>query len=168
MTLPFAALAALIAPVIETAILAELPLAGATADLVLVCGAVAMVVMGIEDGLLIGFIGGLLIDMLVPGRPLGATTLALLLTLGIAFLVVRTVGLGPGRKAMAVGLVIVLTAIFHVLFAIIMVPTAEVPFEIDLAVILVTAVLNALIAIPIAVLFGAIERRFGPGERVDY
>ncbi len=49
-----------------------------------------------------------------------------------------------------------------------MVPTAEVPFEIDLAVILVTAVLNALIAIPIAVLFGAIERRFGPGERVDY
>ena len=60
-----------------------------------------MVVMGIEDGLLIGFIGGLLIDMLVPGRPLGATTLALLLTLGIAFLVARTVGLGPGRKAMA-------------------------------------------------------------------
>ncbi len=76
-----------------------------------------MLVMGIEDGLLIGFVGGLLIDMLVPGRPLGATTLALLLTLGIAFLVVRTVGLGPGRKAMAVGLVIVLTAIFHVLFA---------------------------------------------------
>jgi cell shape-determining protein MreD len=122
--------------------------------------------MGIEDGLLIGFIGGLLIDMLVPGRPLGATTLALLLTLGIAFLVARTVG--PGRKAMAVGLVIVLTAVLHVLFAIIMVPTAEVPFEIDLAAILVTAVLNALIAIPIAVLFGAIERRFGPGERVDY
>jgi rod shape-determining protein MreD len=166
LTLPFAALIAVIAAVIETAILAELPLAGATADLVLVCAAVATLVMGIEDGLLIGFIGGLLIDMLVPGRPLGATTLALLLTLGVAFLVARTVG--PGRKLMAVGLVIVLTAIFHVLFAIIMVPTAEVPFEIDLAVILVTAVLNALIAIPIAVLFGAIERRFGPGERVDY
>jgi rod shape-determining protein MreD len=166
LTLPFAALIAVIAAVIETAILAELPLAGATADLVLVCAAVATLVMGIEDGLLIGFIGGLLIDMLVPSRPLGATTLALLLTLGVAFLVARTVG--PGRKLMAVGLVIVLTAIFHVLFAIIMVPTAEVPFEIDLAVILVTAVLNALIAIPIAVLFGAIERRFGPGERVDY
>src|SRR4029453_6248614 len=91
----------LIAAVIETAILAELPLAGATAGLVLVCAAVATLVMGIEDGLLIGFIGGLLIDMLVPGRPLGATTLALLLTLGVAFLVARTVG--PGRKLMAVG-----------------------------------------------------------------
>jgi hypothetical protein len=166
LTLPFAALAALIAAVIETSILVELPLAGATADLVLVCASVAMLVLGIEDGLLIGFIGGLVIDMLVPGRPLGAATLAILLTLGIAFFVARTVG--PGRRLVAVGLVLIVTAVFHILFAVIMVPTAETPFAINLTVILIAAVLNALIAIPIAALFGVIERRFGTGERVDW
>ena len=55
-----------------------------------------MLVLGVEDGLLIAFIGGLLVDMLIPGRPLGAATLAMLLTLGIAFFVARTVG--PGRR----------------------------------------------------------------------
>jgi len=166
LTLPFAALAALIAAIIETSVLAELPLAGATVDLVLVCAAVATVVLGIEDGLVLAFVGGLLIDMLIPGRPLGAATLAMLLTLGVAFLVARTVG--PGRRLVSIGLVLILTAIYHVLFALILVATAEAPFALDLTAILVAAVLNALFAIPVAAFFGAIERRFGPGERVDW
>ncbi len=166
MTLPFAALFALIAAVIETSVLAELPLAGATADLVLVCAAVATVVLGVEDGLVLAFVGGLLIDMLIPSRPVGAATLAMLLTLGVAFLVARTVG--PGRRLVSIGLVLILTAIYHVLFALIMVVTAEAPFALDLTAILVAAVLNAIIAIPVAAFFGTIERRFGPGERVDW
>lgn len=166
MTLPFAALAALIAAILETSVLAELPLAGATVDLVLVCAAVATVVLGIEDGLVLAFIGGLLIDMLTPARPLGASTLAMLLTLGVAFFVARTVG--PGRRVVAIGIVLILTAVYHILFALIMVPTAETPFALDPAAILVAAVLNAIIAVPIAAFFGAIEHRFGPGERVDW
>lgn len=166
MTLPFAALSALIAAIIETSVLAELPLAGATVDLVLICAAVATVVLGIEDGLVLAFVGGLLIDMLVPARPLGAATLAMLLTLGVAFLVARTVG--PGRRLVSIGLVLILTAIYHVLFALILVATAEAPFALDLTAILVGAVLNALCAIPLAAFFGVIERRFGPAERVDW
>lgn len=166
MTLPFAALAALLAALIETSVLAYLPLAGATVDLVLVCAAVATVVLGIEDGLVLAFVGGLLIDMLIPGRPLGAATLAMLMTLGVAFVVARTVG--PGRRLVSIGLVLILTAIYHVLFALIMVATAEASFTLDLTAILVAAVLNALFAIPVAAFFGSIERRFGPGERVDW
>ncbi len=166
MTLPFAALIALIAAILESSVLAELPLAGATADLVLVCATVATLVLGVEDGLVLAFIGGLLIDMLIPSRPLGAATLALLLTLGIAFFVARAVG--PGRRLVSIGVVLILTAVFHVLFALIMVPTAEAPFAIDPTVILVAAVLNALLAIPVAALFGSIERRFGQTERVDW
>ena len=166
MTLPFAALAALLAAIIETSVLAELPLAGATADLVLVCASVATLVLGVEDGLVLGFVGGLLIDMVIPARPLGAATLAMLLTLGVAFLVARAVG--PGRRVVAVGLVLILTAVFHALFAVIMVLAANATLSLDPTVVLVAAVMNALIAIPVAALFTAIERRFGPAERSDW
>lgn len=166
MTLPFAALAALAAAIIETSVLSELPLAGATADLVLVCASVATLILGVEDGLVLGFIGGLLIDMVIPSRPLGAATLAMLLTLGIAFVVTRAIG--PGRRVVAVGLVLVLTAVFHVFFAVIMVLVANATLSIDPAVVLVAAVINALIAIPVAAIFTAIERRFGPAERTDW
>lgn len=166
LTLPFAALAAVIAALIETSILSELPLAGATANLVLVCATVATLVLGVEDGLVLGFIGGMLLDMLTPERPLGAATLAMLLTLGIAFLVARAIG--PGRRLVSVGIVLILTAVFHVLFVLIMVPMAGAPLALDPAVILISAVLNAIFAIPIAALFGSIERRFGSTERVDW
>jgi rod shape-determining protein MreD len=166
LTLPFAVIVAVIAAVLETSVLAELPLLGATVNLVLVSAVVATIVLGVVDGLVLAFVGGLIVDMLTPGRPLGAATLALLLTVGIAVLVARTVG--PGRRLVAIGLVLILTAVFHVLFATIMVVTAETPFAVDLAVVLISAVLNALIAIPLAALFGAIERRFGETERADW
>jgi rod shape-determining protein MreD len=166
LTLPFAALVGLIAAIIETSVAAELPLAGATVDLVLVCAIVAAIVLGVEDGLVLGFVGGLLIDISVGDRPLGAATLAILLTLGIAFLVARAIG--PGRRLIAVGLVLILTGVYHVLFAVIMVAAAEARFAIDPATVFITAVLNAVIAIPIAAVFGAVERRFGSGERVDW
>jgi hypothetical protein len=49
-----------------------------------------------------------------------------------------------------------------------MVAAAEARFAIDPATVFITAVLNAVIAIPIAAVFGAVERRFGSGERVDW
>jgi rod shape-determining protein MreD len=166
LTLPFAALVALFAAVLETSVFAELPLAGATVDLVLVCAAVATIVLGVEDGLVLGFIGGLLLDMVVASRPMGAATLAMLLTLGIAFLVSRA--LSGTRRLAAVGLVLILTAVYHVLFVVVMVITANSPFRIDVTAILIAAVINAVIAIPVAWLFGAVERRFGATDRADW
>lgn len=166
MTLPFSALIAVVAAILETSVLAELPLAGATIDLVLVCAAVATLVLGAEDGLTIAFIGGLLVDMVVPDRPMGAATLAMLLALGLAFVVSRAIG--PGRRLVAVGLVLILTPVYHVLFTGIMVLVANADLALDISAILVAAVLNALVAIPIAALFGTLERRFGATERVDW
>jgi rod shape-determining protein MreD len=166
LTLPFAALIAVFAALIETSVLSELPFAGATVDLVLVCAAAATLVMGVEDGLVLAFVGGLLIDMVVPGRPLGAATLALLLTLALAIVVARTVG--AARRLVAVGLVLVLTAVFHPLLASVLVLTAGAPFSIDPQVILISAVLNAIVAIPVVAAFSILERRFGATERVDW
>jgi rod shape-determining protein MreD len=169
LTLPFAVLTAVIAAVLETSVFAELPVAGATIDVVLVCAAVATIVLGVEDGLVLAFVGGLIIDMVVAARPMGAATLALLLTLGIAFVIARSIG--AGRRTVAIGLVLILTAIYHALFIVIIGVTANASFSFDeqtIAAILVAAVLNAVLAFPVAALFGVIERRFGPSERQDW
>lgn len=166
MTVPFAALVSLLAALIETTVLPEIPIAGATADLVLVVAVTAMLVMGIEDGLIAAFVGGLLADMLIPERPLGAATLALLLVVGIAAAVARVAG--PSRRWLAVALVVVLTPILHVVLSMILVLTEGAPLSFDFVAILVAAFMNGLIAIPIATFFGALEQRFGVTERVDW
>lgn len=166
MTIPFAALITLIAALLETTVLPELPIAGATADLVLVCAATATIVLGIEDGLVAAFLGGLLTDMLIPDRPLGAATFSLLLVLGVAIAVARLAG--PNRRLLAVGVTVILTPLFHVLLMLMLVATENAPMAFDPAVILVAAFMNGLIAFPIATLFGAVEHRFGAAERVDW
>jgi rod shape-determining protein MreD len=166
LTIPFAALAALFAALLETTVLPEIPIAGATADLVLVVSVTATLVLGIEDGLIAAFLGGLLIDMLVPERPLGAATLSLLLVVGIASAVARVAG--PSRRWLAVAMTVVLTPILHLVLSVILVLTEGTPFALDLPAMLIAAFMNGLIAIPVASAFTALENRFGTAERVDW
>ena len=166
MTIPFAALITLIAALLETTVLPELPIAGATADLVLVCATSATIVLGVEDGLVAAFLGGLLLDLLVPDRPLGAATVSLLLVLSVAVIGSRLGGLS--RRWLAVAVTVVLTPLLHAVLAAALVLTEGATFALDLAVVLVAAFMNGLIAIVVATLFGFIERRFGSPERVDW
>ena len=166
MTIPFAALFTLVAALIEATVLPELSIAGATADLVLVCAVTATIVLGIEDGLAAAFLGGVMIDLLIPDRPLGAATLTLLLVLSLAVVVAR-IG-GPSRRWLAVAMTVVLTPLLHGLMAVILVATEGVPLAFSATSVLVAAFMNGLIAIPIATMFMAIERRFGTPERVDW
>ena len=166
MTIPFAALFTLVAALIEATVLPELLIAGATADLVLVCAVTATIVLGIEDGLAAAFLGGVMIDLLIPDRPLGAATLTLLLVLSLAVVVAR-IG-GPSRRWLAVAMTVVLTPLLHGLMAVILVATEGVPLAFSATSVLVAAFMNGLIAIPIATMFMAIERRFGTPERVDW
>jgi rod shape-determining protein MreD len=166
LTIPFAALITLIAALLETTVLPELPIAGATADLVLVCAATATIVLGVEDGLVAAFLGGLLTDMLIADRPLGAATFSLLLVLGLAIVVSRLAG--PNRRWLAVALTVILTPLYHVVLTLMLVATENAPFTFDFTAILVAAFMNGIVAFVIASLFGAIERRFGQIERVDW
>jgi rod shape-determining protein MreD len=166
LTIPFAALFSLLAALIEATVLPELPIAGTTADLVLVSAVCATIMLGVEDGLTAAFLGGVLIDLLIPDRPLGAATLTVLLVLSVAIVVAR-VG-GPSRRWLAVAMVVVLTPLLHGLMALILVATEGVPLAFSLTTVLVAAFINGLIAIPVAALFTAIERRFGTQERVDW
>ena len=166
MTIPFAALFTILAALLETTVLPELPIAGATADLVLVCATCAAIILGIEDGLAAAFLGGLMIDLLIPDRPLGAATLSLLLVLGLAMIVARMGG--PSRRWLAVAMTVILTPLLHGVMAVILVATEGVPLALPVTVVLVAAFMNGLIAIPVATLFAAIEHRFGTVERVDW
>ena len=94
MTLPLAAVGALVAALLETSVLPELQIGGTKPDLVLVLAIVATMIMGVEDGLVWAFLGGLMLDVLVPGRPLVATTFVLLLVVGLA---IDQVALGHPR-----------------------------------------------------------------------
>ena len=46
-------------------------------------------VLGFEEGMVWAFVGGLMLDMLLPERPIGSTTLALLIVSGLALLIAR-------------------------------------------------------------------------------
>lgn len=167
MTLPFAALGALIAALLETTVLPEIQIAGTQADLVLALAVVATIVLGAEDGLAWAFIGGLMLDMLIPARPIGAATLSLLLVVGIAVLGVRFAG--RGHRVLAVLAVFALSWIYHlVLLAVLIFTEGVVLGTYDLRVVFAAAVMNTAIAIPAAMLFAVVERRFGSTERVDW
>jgi rod shape-determining protein MreD len=169
LTIPFAALLTLVAALLETTVLPELPIAGATADLVLVCAVAATIVLGTADGLAAAFLGGLMLDLLIPDRPLGAATLTLLLVLSLAIVVARLGG--PSRRWLAVAMTVVLTPLLHGLMALILVATEGVPLpqlSTWVTTVLVAAFMNGLLAILVATLLVAIERRFGTTERVDW
>jgi uncharacterized membrane protein len=166
LTLPFAALGALIAALFEATVLPELPIGGTQADLVLALAIVATMLLGPEDGLVWALVGGLLLDMLTPARPIGATTLTLLLVVGLAALAWHF--LGRGHRVPAVLAVFAASWVFHILLLGVLVlaeGTSLGGFEPRL--VLFAAIMNTVVAIPAALLFGAIGRRLA-GERADW
>lgn len=166
LTLPIAALGALVAALIETSIAPELPIAGAQADVVLALAVVAAMLIGVEDGLVWAFLGGLMLDMLIPARPIGATAVTLVLVVGFATLAARV----PGpRRLMAVLTVFALTWLFHLLLLLVMAAVEGVVLSsFQPVIVLSAAIQNTVIALFAALLFDALGRRFGPAERGDW
>jgi rod shape-determining protein MreD len=162
LTLPFAALGAIVAALIETTVLPEIGFLG-TANLLFTVTVVAAVLMGVEDGLVWAFLGGLLVDMLTPARPIGATTFALLIMVGLAVVIARF--FGQSRAGVLV-IVFGLTWAFHLLMLATLALTEGVAAgTIDLQLFFGAALLNMLLAIPFLALFALIERRFGSQDR---
>ena len=163
MTLPFAALGAIVAALLETTVMPEVAIFGVQANLLLTLAVTATVIMGIEDGLVWAFHGGRLVDMLTPARPIGATTFVLLVSVGLAAAGTRFVG---QTRAGALLLVFVLTWAYHVLLLATLALTEGVAAgSFDFQHVLGASVLNTLLAIPFVALFVLLERRFGPQDR---
>ncbi|CAN5730816.1 hypothetical protein BH23CHL7_BH23CHL7_02600 [soil metagenome] len=166
LTLPLAVLGALVAALIETSIAPELTIAGAQVDLVLVLAVLAAMLIGPDDGLVWAFLGGLMLDMLIPARPIGASALTMLLVVGLALLAARV----PGpRRTLAVATVFAVTWAFHLLLLVVMAATEGVLLgSMQPLLVLSAAVQNTVVAILAAIAFAAIGRRFAPAERPDW
>lgn len=163
MTLPFAALGAIVAALIETTVVPEMAIFEIQANLLLTLAVVAAVLMGLEDGLVWAFLGGLLIDMLTPARPVGATTFALLIMVGLAVAATRVAG---QTRLAALIIVFVLTWAFHLLLLATLALTEGLAAGgIDLKLVFATALLNMVVALPFVGLFTLLERRFGNVDR---
>ncbi len=166
MSMPVAAVGALLAALLETSVLSELSIAGAKPDLVFAMAVVVAMVVSFEDSLVWALVGGLLVDALT-GRPLGATALALLIVTGIAALLSRVTG---APRAITVGAAaFVLTWLFQaVLLAILSVTAGIGMVPIPMQLFLVIAVMNGVLALLSVLVTRAVYRRFGAAERMEW
>lgn len=166
MTLPVAAIGALLAALLETSVLSELSIAGTKPDLVFTLAIMVAMVIGFEDSLVWALVGGLLIDALT-GRPLGATALAVLIVTGMAALISRVAG---SPRAVTVGAVaFVLTWLFQaVLLAILSITAGLAMVAIPVQLFLLIALMNGLLAMLSVLIVRATYRRFGAAERVEW
>jgi rod shape-determining protein MreD len=89
MTMLVAAIAATVAALFETTITQYLRVGDAQPHLVFVLAVVSTVAAGTDAGLVWAFVGGIALDTLGP-RPLGATAFALLISVGVTSLLVRS------------------------------------------------------------------------------
>jgi len=166
MSLPVAAVGALLAALLETSVLPELTLFGIKPDLVFALTVVVAMVIAFEDALAWAVVGGVLLDAM-SALPIGATTLALLVVTGMATLAGRMTG---APRLITVGVVVFLLAwVYQVLLMAILAVAAGIGLvEIDAQRLFFIAVLDLLVAAVAVAVFGALLRRFGPEERADW
>lgn len=143
---------AVVAALLETSVAPFLSVSGVTPDLVLVCAVVLAVSIGPEAGVLAAFVGGLILDILIaPVRPLGATTLSLLVAVGIGVALIRFIG--RGRVHTMLILVFALTFVLHTSLAAILSLTTGARVAVDLVgSMLPTAIVDTAIVLPFALL----------------
>jgi rod shape-determining protein MreD len=161
------AVGAFIAAILESSVMTHLQVGDIRPDLVFAVGIALAMVLGFESGMTWAFIGGVSLDLLMPGRTLGAGALALILGTAVALLVARA--MWPPRILVIAATAVVLTPLYQGLMLAALVLTADVSASIpsltDLAVV---ALINGAIAALGVVVVRAIDLRFGDRERLAW
>lgn len=166
MSIPLAAVGAVVVALLEVSVFPELTIAGVKPDLIFIFSVVATMMIGIEVGLTWAFVGGLMLDLLTPGRQLGATSLVLLLLAGAIILASRFL---PQRRVLvATGAVFILAWGFQVLEAAILGVTTGLDPMIDWLDVLAIALVDAAIALPVAAVMRLVWLRYGATDRVEW
>jgi rod shape-determining protein MreD len=166
MRLTLAAVGAVIAALLQLTIVPYLRIGNAQPDLVLVFAVIATTAGTVEAGLISAFIGGLMIDLLAP-RPLGMTAFMLLVSVGIAALLGRTLErIRFVVPVLAVFLTSMLTSgLFLLLYGALREP---IPVADPIRALLPDAIYSAVIAAIVGPLAVAIRQRAADRERVAW
>lgn len=142
------AVGAALAALLESSVLPELGLAGVKPDLLFVLAVCAAVVLGVEDGLAWAFVGGLMLDLLLPSRAVGTTALVLLLLVAVAVLVGRKMG---QRHVLLPALVFAGTWLYQFLLLVVVSSASGIAVAgTPPSTVFATAVSNALLAVPVS------------------
>jgi rod shape-determining protein MreD len=167
MSLLISAAAATLAAIVESSVLTQLVVDGVKPDLVLALTLGVAMVLGFEHGMVWAVVGGLMLDLLLPERMPGSTTLALLLLTGIALLVARATD--PPRLLVIGVTVFVLSLAYQgLLMLLLAVTTGSAIRPIDVPSSVVIALLNTIFALAAAWIARTVAYRFGRLERVDW
>ena len=167
MSLPLAAGGAIALTLLELSVTPYLTVAGLRPDLVLIAVVAIAAVFGLERAIGWAFVGGVMLDLLSAGpyRPLGATAITLLLIAGLA---AGTSRLFPsGRVAITVALAFVLGVLYHLL-VLFFLSLRGVSADDPLGAALTIAVLDAVLALPVALGAVLVARRLEHQERLGW
>jgi rod shape-determining protein MreD len=166
MSIPLAALGAVVVALLEVSVFPEMTIAGVKPDLIFIFSVTATMMIGIEVGLTWAFVGGLMLDLLTPGRQLGATSLVLLLLAGGVIVASRFV---PQRRVLvATAAVFLLAWGFQVLEAAILGITTGLDPMISWQPMLGTALIDAAVALPVAAVMRLVWLRYGATDRIEW
>jgi rod shape-determining protein MreD len=166
MTLLLSAVGAVVTALLELTVGPYLRIGDAQPHLVLVFGVVITIAVGLESGLVWAFVGGLALDVLAD-RPLGSTSFALLLCVGGASVLARS--FARLRPIVPIAAVLVLSIAYSmILFVTFGALGAPIPIADPLAVVLPSAVYDAVLAAVVGPLTIAVHDRRVSQERVDW
>jgi rod shape-determining protein MreD len=166
MTLLLAAVGATVTAMLELTVGPYMRVESTQPHLVLVLGVVVTVALGLEAGLAWGFLGGLVLDVLAQ-RPLGSTAFALLLCVGVAFVLGRLVT--RLRPLVPVPATFLLSLVYSMsLFVTFNALRATIPVADPAGAILPGAVYDAVLAALIGPIAVAIHDRRADEDRVDW
>ncbi|MEX1335556.1 MAG: rod shape-determining protein MreD [Candidatus Limnocylindrales bacterium] len=158
---------AVLAAILESSVLAHLQVGSVKPDLVFAMGIAVAMVLGFEAGVTWAFVGGLSLDLLLPGQVLGASALTLLLVIGLSLLVARV--LWPPRLLFVALAAFVLTFVFHVLLQLLDgLATGSAFVGLSVSELLVIGLLNAVLAGLAVPVVRALDLRFGEQERLAW
>ena len=161
------AVGAVLAAILESSVLTQLQLGSIRPDLVFAVGIAVAMLLGFESGMTWAFVGGVTLDLLLPGRALGSSALALLIVTGVALLVART--LWPPRLLAIAGTAFVLSFGYQLMGLGLLSFTAGVGLgSLSLPDLVAIGILNAIIAGVAVPIIRALDLRFGETERLAW
>lgn len=166
MSILLAAVGAVVVALLEVSIFPEWTIAGIKPDLIFIFSISATLMIGIEVGLTWAFVGGLMLDLLTPGRQLGVTSLALLLLAGGVIVAARL--LPQGRIPVAAAAVFVLAAVYQVLEVVLLGATTGLTPTVEWPTVLATALVDGAVALLVAIGMRLAWLRFGAPERAEW
>ncbi len=136
-------------------------------DLVFAVGIAVAMVLGFESGMTWAFVGGITLDLLLPGRALGSSALTLVLLTALALLVARAVW--PPRLAVISGTAFVLTLGYQLMVLALLAFTTGISFVgLSIPGLLLIGLLNGIVAGVSVPLVRALDLRFGEPERLAW